>query len=146
LTGSSLLTQAIAEYPQHLANTGPVSQHHARDVAEAAFRANARRFVTGRGIAKTHPDLHVGTTLNLSGLGGLFDGEYYMVGLQHCFNHNTGFDTEFSVERTDLAGLNLERPRHAAPQSKPQPKPNATSQSDKKPVPKKPIDSIRRKA
>jgi phage protein D len=98
-SGLSLLTEKLGERKEYLAHTLPFSSDEAITHAEAYLRMMARRFVTGRGIAQPPPILHVGDTVTLAGLGGLFNGDYYVSEVRHTFTLTHGFRTEFYVER-----------------------------------------------
>jgi phage protein D len=62
----------------------------------------ARRFVTGSGTADGDPRIRVGAILELSQLGTMFDGDYYIVRTCHTVDLDTGYKTEFEVERAGL--------------------------------------------
>ena len=55
-------------------------------MAEAFFKASARRFVVGRGVAETDSRLRVGSYVDLQGLGPLFSGKYYLSEVRHRFD------------------------------------------------------------
>jgi len=74
----------------------------ARSMAEASYRSRARRFVTGSALADGDARLRAGVTVTLSGLGSLFDGDYYVVRVRHTYNLTDGYRTEFDVERPGL--------------------------------------------
>ena len=69
---------------------------------QARFRIAARRFVVGRGLAQPDGRLRVGKWIELSGLGALFDGKYYLAEVRHRFDGATGFRSEFTAERPGL--------------------------------------------
>ena len=71
-------------------------------IAEAYFKLSARRFVTGRGIAETTSQLRVGNTIDLDGLGPLFNGKYYVSEVKHLFDGAHGIRSEFTAERPGL--------------------------------------------
>ena len=83
-------------------HTVPLSAEEARVLAQAAFRARARRFLTGSGLADGDARIRVGGIVNLIDLGGLFDGRYYVVAARHLYDDSDGFRTEFDVERAAL--------------------------------------------
>jgi hypothetical protein len=62
----------------------------------------ARRFVTGRGIAECDARLRVGSYVDLQGLGTLFSGKYYLCEVQVLFDPVNGLRTEFAAERPGL--------------------------------------------
>lgn len=101
-SGASILASAIGARKESLAHTVPLTSQEAQAEAEGFFRMSARRFVTGRGVAETSPELRVGATVNLQGLGPLFSGKYYVVEVRHCFDGTAGLRTEFKAERPGL--------------------------------------------
>jgi phage protein D len=80
----------------------PLTGDEAKTQAEAWFRAQARRFVVGRGVAQPNAKLRVGAWLELDGLGPLFDGKYYAAEVQHLFDGESGFLSQFTAERPGL--------------------------------------------
>jgi phage protein D len=46
--------------------------------------------------------VRAGTTVKLSGLGKLFDGEYVVVRVLHTYDLAEGFRTRFDVERPGI--------------------------------------------
>ncbi len=84
---------------QQRVDTVPLTSEEARVYAESVFRQQARRFVTGRGVAIGNARIHVGTRIEMVGLGRMFDGEYTAVAVRHTFDAETGFRTQFDVQR-----------------------------------------------
>jgi phage protein D len=80
----------------------PITQQEAQARADAYFRSIARRFVTAHGVAEPEPPLRVGTSAELTGLGPLFSGKYYVAGVRHVFDGAKGLRTEFAAERPGL--------------------------------------------
>jgi phage protein D len=101
-SGASVLRASLGERKERLVHTVPLSSAEARTYAQAAFRARARRFVTGSGLADGDPRIRVGAVVNLSDLGGLFDGRYFVVRARHSYDDAEGYRTEFDVERAGL--------------------------------------------
>jgi uncharacterized protein len=100
--GDAILRSAFAARTQTVAHTAPIASSEARARAEAMYRRRARGFVRGRGLAEANASLRVGTTVKLSGLGPLFDGEYYVTEVRHVFDPVLGSRTEFGAERPGL--------------------------------------------
>jgi phage protein D len=100
-SGAAILKSALGERRQSVAHTVPLAADEARTHAEARFRAAARRFVVGRGVAETDPAIRVGATVDLQGLGPLFSGKYYVCETQVRFD-GEGLRTEFTGERPGL--------------------------------------------
>jgi uncharacterized protein len=77
-SGASILNSALGERKQTYAHMAPASASEARGIATARFRDVARRFVVGTGVAAPDTKLRVGTQTQLSGLGPLLPGKYYI--------------------------------------------------------------------
>jgi len=101
-SGATILRDAFAERKETVAHTVPLSSDEAKLQAEAWFRAGARRFVTGRGIAQPDAKLRVGASVDLDGLGPLFNGKYYVAEVRHVFDGAAGFLSQFTAERPGL--------------------------------------------
>ena len=101
-SGVSLLQTALAERKETLAHTVPLASDEAQAMAEAYFRMAARRFVVGRGVADADARLRVGAQLNLSGLGPLFNGNYYVTEIRTIYDTAAGLRTEFTTERPGI--------------------------------------------
>jgi Bacteriophage probable baseplate hub protein len=101
-SGPSILSSAIGQRKQTLSHAVPHTSAEAQAQAEASFRSMARRFVVGRGLAQTDARLRVGICVDLTGLGPLFSGKYYVAALRHMFDSNQGIRTEFTGERPGL--------------------------------------------
>ena len=46
--------------------------------------------------------MRVGSRVSLSGLGGIFDGTYYVSRVRHVYDVAEGYRTEFDVERPGI--------------------------------------------
>lgn len=97
--GSQLLQDTFGARKEALVHGTPAVADEARALAEGYFKIMARRFVTGRGVAEPTPGLRVGNQIDLTGLGALFNGRYYLAAVRHCFDGKHGLRTEFQVER-----------------------------------------------
>jgi len=84
---------------QQRSDTVPLTSEEAQAHAASALRQQARRFVTGSGVAIGDARIHVGTRITLQGLGPMFNGEYTAVAVRHTLNRETGFRTAFDVQR-----------------------------------------------
>lgn len=101
-SGASVLSAALGDQKEALAHSVPFTIEEARARAESLFRRRARRFVSGWGVAQTTARLRVGAYVTLSGVGPLFDGEFYVAWVRHLFDGAAGLRTEFGVERPGL--------------------------------------------
>ena len=103
-SGAEVLEAAFAERKDRLVHTAPLDAAAARALAESQYRAMARRFLTGRGVAEGDARIAVGGQLELEGLGPLFDGTYVVVSARHVFDRRDGLRTQFAVERPGIGG------------------------------------------
>lgn len=101
-SGSSILQQAFAKRKERIVHMTPFTNDEARSFAQARYRDLARCFITGTGVADGDARVRVGTTLNIGGLGSLFNGKYYVSRVRHTYDGTYGFRTEFEVERPGL--------------------------------------------
>jgi len=102
--GSGILGQALAARTEPAARAHPLDAQEAKALAEARYRARARGFVRGYGVAEGNTRVRVGVHLTLKGLGPLFDGPYYVTLARHTFTLKDGYRTAFEVERPGLGG------------------------------------------
>jgi hypothetical protein len=101
-SGASILSNAFGDRAEAVAHTVPLTSDEATARAEAWYRAVARRFVVGRGSAQPNAKLRAGVWVDLDGLGPLFNGKYYLAGVQHLFDGVSGFRSDFTAERPGL--------------------------------------------
>lgn len=102
VSGASVLTQSFGERKEVLAHTVPFSTQEAQSHAESYFRKHARRFVTGRGATQTSAQVRAGAFVELSNLGPIFNGKYYLTEVRHTFDMAHGLRTSFTAERPGL--------------------------------------------
>jgi phage protein D len=100
--GSAILGQALAAREERIVSAVPLSSAEARGMAEARYRERARRFVRGSGTVDGNVKVRVGTHIELSGLGAMFDGPYYVTLARHTFDLESGFRTFFECERPGI--------------------------------------------
>jgi phage protein D len=100
--GADTLKQAFAERKESVCHLLPLTTQDAQSQAEAAYKAVARRFLTGRGVAQINAKIRVGAYLNLQQLGPLFSGKYYVSEVHQKFDSASGFRSEFTVERPGI--------------------------------------------
>lgn len=98
MTASSLLRDAFGERKEHYGHLAVATDAEARAVAQAAYDLRARRFLRVAGTAEGNPQLRVGTSVRLTGLGVQFDNTYYVVRVEHVYDDRQGYRTEFGAE------------------------------------------------
>ena len=103
-SGSAVLAQALAERRERIVSAVPLSQQEAQKMAEARYRARARSFVHGTGVVDGNVKIRVGATVDLKGLGLLFDGQYDVTLARHTFDVSNGYRSTFEVERPGIGG------------------------------------------
>jgi len=98
-SGSKTLQRAFGDRVDTLAHQVPAADAQAKALAEASFRHLARRFVVGRGVAETKPELRVGAKVSIKGIGPIFEGDYMVTDAQIRFDAKLGMRTEFVCDR-----------------------------------------------
>jgi hypothetical protein len=98
-SGAAALSAAFGARKDQIAHAAPADAAEARALAESAFRAMARRFVTGRGVAAPDARLRAGRKVRLSELGPLFDGTYLLTEVCFVYDLSEGLRVEFEVDR-----------------------------------------------
>jgi len=101
-SGPSTLLEVFGVRKETIVHRVPLGAAEAQARAEAEMRLRARRFVVGRGRARTSAKLRVGRQVDLTGLGPLFGGKYHLVEVRHLFDGKRGLRTEFVAERAGL--------------------------------------------
>lgn len=99
LGGSRALEAALGARDQQVVHLAPFTATEAQALAEAHYARDARRFVTGRGVAEGDARLRVGARLRVEGVGPLFEGVHYVTEVRHTFDARDGYRTAFAVER-----------------------------------------------
>jgi phage protein D len=102
VSGTSILESALAPRKERVVHRVPLTSAEARGLAQARYRERARRFVTGSGTADGDARIRVGTTVSITGVGNLFNGNYYVARVRHTYDGTYGYRTEFDVERPGL--------------------------------------------
>jgi phage protein D len=101
-SGASILDSVFGKRKESVAHTVPLTDDDAKSQAETYYRMAARRFVVGTGLAQPNAKLRVGATVDLDGVGPLFNGKYYLAEVRHMFDGAAGFRSEFTAERPGL--------------------------------------------
>jgi phage protein D len=101
-SGISILQSAFGARKESLAHAVPLDSQETQSVAEAFLKMSARRFVVGRGVAQGNAKLRVGCTVELSAIGPLFNGKYYVSESHHTFDNASGYRTSFTAERPGI--------------------------------------------
>jgi phage protein D len=103
-TGSAWLQQALAARSDQLAAFGSLNADEAQSLVDAEFAERTRSFVVAHGVSDGNPNLRVGTSLTLNGLGQRFSNTYYTTATTHRFDTTGGYQTQFTAECAYLGG------------------------------------------
>lgn len=101
-SGPQILQQSFGARHDTVSHRFPSDAASARTEAESHLRALSRRFVRGRGETDTDVRLRAGQSVQLDGLGPLFDGVYGLSEVLHRFDDTHGLRSEFTAERAWL--------------------------------------------
>jgi len=102
MSGAQILQDSFGDRVERIVHQMPFNRDEARAMADARFRYMARHFITGQALADGDGRLRVGGTVELGGLGPLFNGKYYLSEVTHSFDPVNGYQTRFSVQRSGL--------------------------------------------
>ncbi len=97
--GAQILIDAFGQRKEMIAHMAPISEEETRSLAESCYRTISRQFVTGTGLAEGDARLKAGAHVSIKGVGELFNGVYYVNCVHHMFSADSGYKTQFSVER-----------------------------------------------
>jgi uncharacterized protein len=100
--GAAVLQATLGARNQQVVHDHVVNEEEARALADAHFRASARRFVEGHGLAEGDARIRVGAEIDLREVGPLFAGKYFVTSVRHTFDETHGFRSTFTVERPTL--------------------------------------------
>lgn len=101
--GPELLDQAFSSFKGHRLREVPLSSDAATAWARADLLRRARGFVRIKGQTNGSPDMIVGSSLTLQGVGPMFGGGRYRVTqLVHTYDLTHGHRTAFEAERPNL--------------------------------------------
>lgn len=101
--GVDLLGQAFSTFKTHRLREVPLSSDVAGVWARAEILRRARGFVRVRGLTDGSPEMIVGSSLTLQGVGPMFSGGRYRVTqLTHRYDLQHGHRTAFEAERPNL--------------------------------------------
>ncbi len=73
------------------------SQAQADRIAQAILNEQASKFITAQGNCRGNPQIKVGKTLDISGVGNRFSGRYYVTSCNHRLTGDSGYITTFSL-------------------------------------------------
>lgn len=97
-SGAQLLERAFGERSEHLGHLAAVTSDEASALADAAYDARARGFVSVEATAEGNPAIRIGSHVTLNGLGRRFDNTYYVTRACHRYDVKRGYETDFEAE------------------------------------------------
>jgi phage protein D len=103
-TGAQVLQRTLGDRHHHIAHLAASSEAEAQALADAAFDAEARRFVCVEATAEGNPTLRVGSHVRLRGMGDRFDNTFYVTRTCHRFDLTRGYETDFEAESAFWGG------------------------------------------
>jgi len=101
-TGGEIQSRAFTDSTNAEARPLASTGDEASALVRADFRREARRFVSGRGVAELDGRIAPGATLEIQRLGAAFSGTYLVTHSRHRFDSTHGYRTEFNAERPAL--------------------------------------------
>jgi phage protein D len=101
-TGASLLSDAVGDRVEHIAEALVSTDDEAQAFADAEFDRRARRFVTVSAVIDGNPLVRVGTNVDLRGISRRFNNIYYVVRARHRFDPIRGYETDFEAHGAHL--------------------------------------------
>lgn len=103
-TGATWVQQALATRSEHLGQFANLNAPNAQALVDAEFAQRSRCFLVAQGVSEGNPNLRVGTSLQLNGLGPRFSNTYYTTSTLHHFDTQGGYETRFCAECAYLGG------------------------------------------
>ncbi len=97
--GAQILADGFGGRHENISHLTPSSGEEAKILAEAHYRTIARQFVTGTGLSEGDARLKAGAHVTINGVGEMFNGLYFVNSVHHMFSPESGYKTQFSVER-----------------------------------------------
>lgn len=98
-SGPKNTTLAFGKATHVIINEPVLSQAEAEQIAKGQYNDMALAYITGEGMCHGNPELRVGHTIEMTGLGKRFSGLYYLTSVTHIYSEDLGYRTEFSVRR-----------------------------------------------
>lgn len=100
--GAELLAEAIGERSEHVGQIAVTSDAEAQALADTVFDQRARSFVLAEGTATGHPQIRVGSHVQIRGVSNRFENTYYVVSAHHRYDLQGGYMTDFKAESSAL--------------------------------------------
>lgn len=79
----------------------PVDRQDAGNLAKERYNQYLMKFMTGSGQCSGNPDIRLGKTIDIQGLGKRYSGKYYIHATTHRLDED-GYYTDFSVRKTAI--------------------------------------------
>ena len=91
------------------------SQSQADLIAQAILNERTSKFITAQGNCRGNPQITLGKTLDISGVGDRFSGKYYVTSCNHRLTRDSGYITTFSLSTRSPKSI-LETTRGLSPE------------------------------
>jgi phage protein D len=101
-SGVSILKNKLGDRKDAIAHGVPINQQEAQAPRRRLLSRHRAPLRHGARRRRAEPPLRAGTSAELSGLGPLFSGKYYVAGVRHIFDGVNGLRTEFTAERPGI--------------------------------------------
>lgn len=100
-SGAALTRQAYGGAALLVTDETVVDARLAQDLAEARYNAALKNFIVVEGECPGDPVLRAGETVSITGVGGRFNGVYYLTATSHRMDQS-GYQTTFKGKRTGI--------------------------------------------
>lgn len=94
--------QTFGMSSQTVVNRPISSKAEADRLALGQFQNMVMSYITGEGTCHGIPDLRIGKTIEIAGVGKRFGGLYYISSTEHQYDTDGGYRTSFSVRRNAI--------------------------------------------
>lgn len=101
-SGPQILSEKYGDRIEHIVHQVPFNATEASCMVKSAFKKMTRKFLQGSATLEGDGRVHVGSHINLEGIGEMFSGTYYVTQATHSFDAAFGYQTKVQVERSRL--------------------------------------------
>ncbi len=102
-TSGAKAVQKAFSLASHTVVSQPVSSKAEADqMALGQFQNIVIAYITGEGTCHGIPDLRIGKTIEIAGVGKRFSGLYYVSATEHNYGREQGYKTSFTVRRNAI--------------------------------------------
>ncbi len=98
-SGAKTVQKAFSLSSHTVVNQPLSSKAEADQMALGQFQDMAIAYITGEGTCQGIPELRIGKTIEIAGVGKRFSGLYYVSATEHHYGSTQGYQTSFTVRR-----------------------------------------------